>query len=142
MSSYSATLNRLKKNVINDHPKLISGGGGSIVALKRKTNALSIPDSNSLAGPRNLNNFSIIKRKLACCVPVKNGENYISSGEKTDIIANQLYNRCGTNSCDVGPQYTGKTYGVCDNGKCMTVKDVAVARDYNDRLRRLRAGNV
>lgn len=143
MSSYTAKINRLKLNVVKDHPKKISGGGGSCIVLSRKVAENSGNDNDSAVGSRVLNNFSMIKRRTACCNEVIKETVSQDSSVKTMLKGDKLFDWCGAGTmCDAGPQYTGKTYGLCDKNKCGTVKDVAVARDYSEKLRRLKAGQL
>lgn len=140
MSSYTAKINRLKQNVVYDHPKKISGGGGSMTVMARKVAAnKSGNDNNSSLGPRILNNFSLIKRRAGCCVGiVKDGDHAADAGARTLSLGDKLFDACGTNKCAPVNPYVGKSYGCGDN--CGTVKKVAVAQDYNERIRRLKAG--
>jgi hypothetical protein len=139
MSSYTAKMNRLKQNVIHDHPKKISGGGGSITVMTRKVAANKSGGSNdSSLGPRILNNFSLIKRRAGCCDDIVKDEYHVDAGARTLSLGDQLFNACGKKPCAPVNPYAGKSYGCGD--KCSTVKKVAVAQDYNERIRRLKAG--
>lgn len=139
MSSYTAKINRLKQNVVHDHPKKISGGGGSMTVMSRKVAAnKSGSDNNSSLGPRILNNFSLIKRRAGCCDDVVKNEYHADAGARTLSLGDKLFDACGTNKCSPVNPYVGKSYGCGDN--CGTVKKVAVAQDYNERIRRLKAG--
>ncbi len=140
MSSYTAKMNRLKLNVVHDHPKNISGGGGSISVMARKvaTNKSGSVNDSSL-GPRVLNNFSLMKRRTGCCVgTVKDSEYIVDAGDRTLSLGDKLFNSCGTNKCSPVNPYVGKSYGCGET--CGTVKKVAVAQDYNERIRRLKSG--
>lgn len=139
MSSYTAKINRLKQNVVHDHPKKISGGGGSMTVMSRKVTANQVfSGSNSMVGPRILNNFSLMKRRTGCCDNiVKDSEHAVDAGARTLSLGDKLFDACGTSDKKCAPvnPYVGKPYG--DRG---TVKKVAVAQDYNERIRRLKAG--
>lgn len=135
MSSYTAKLNRLKQNGgVKDHPKKISGGGSSITAMARKidTNQLMV-GSDSTVGPRILNNFSLMKRRTGCCDEIVKNVYHEDSGARTLSLGDQLF---GTNFCYSLDPYVGKTTGCCG-----TVKKVAVAQDYSERMRRLKVGS-
>lgn len=139
MSSYTAKINRLKQNVVHDHPKKISGGGGSMTVMARKVAAnKSGNDNNSSLGPRILNNFSLIKRRAGCCDDIVKDVTHEDAGARTLSLGDKLFDACGTNKCAPVNPYVGKSYGCGDN--CGTVKKVAVAQDYNERIRRLKAG--
>jgi hypothetical protein len=134
MSSYTAKINRLKQNVVYDHPKKISGGGGSLTVMSRKVAANKSGNVNdSSLGPRILNNFSLMKRRTGCCVDVvKNEVYYTDAGAHTISLGDKLFEQ---NTC-VQNKFIGKSYGCGDN--CGTVKKVAVAQDYSERMRRLK----
>lgn len=143
MSSYTAKINRLKQNVVRDHPKKISGGGGSISVMAKKVEASKFGDlNNSSLGPRILNNFSLMKRRVGCCEEMFKDTQINDSSERTFSLGDNLFNVCGTTDKKCAPinPYIGKSYGCGD--KCGTVKKVAVAQDYNERIRRLKAGSV
>jgi hypothetical protein len=139
MSSYTAKMNRLKQNVVHDHPKKISGGGGSMTVMARKVAANKSGSANdSSLGPRILSNFSLMKRRTGCCAEiVKDSEYVVDAGDRTLSLGDKLFNSCGTNEQKCAPvnPYVGKSYG---GGQ--TVKKVAVAQDYNERIRRLKSG--
>lgn len=138
MSSYTAKMNRLKQNVVHDHPKKISGGGGSTTVMARKVTANQVfTGSNSSVGPRILNNFSLMKRRTGCCAEIVKDVDHVDAGERTLSLGDKLFNACGTTDKKCAPvnPYIGKSYG-----ECGTVKKVAVAQDYNERIRRLKAG--
>jgi len=141
MSSYTAKINRLKQNVVRDHPKNISGGGGSMSVMARKVAAnKSGSVNNSSLGPRILNNFSLMKRRIGCCDDiVKDYLYHKDAGDRTLSLGDKLFNSCGNDKCSPVNPYVGKSYGCGD--KCGTVKKVAVAQDYNERIRRLKSGN-
>lgn len=131
MSSYTAKINRLKQNVVHDHPKKISGGGGSITVMSRKVAANKSGSVNdSSLGPRVLNNFSLMKRRVGCCAEIVKNVYHDDAGARTLSLGDQLFNSCGTNKC------APVTYG----SGCETVKRAAVAQDYSERIRRLKAG--
>jgi hypothetical protein len=139
MSSYAAKMNRLKQNVVKDHPKKISGGGGSMTVMSRKVAAnKSGAVNDSSLGPRILNNFSLMKRRTACCDDTFKTVQHIDAGDRTLSLGDQLFNACGTDKCAPVNPYVGKSYGCGDN--CGTVKKVAVAQDYTERMRRLKTG--
>jgi len=139
MSSYTAKMNRLKLNVVKDHPKSISGGGGSITVMSRKVAANKSGSVNdSSLGPRILNNFSLIKRRIGCCDEIVKDMDHLDAGARTISLGDKLFNACGTKACVPANPYLGKSYGCGDN--CGTVKKVAVAQDYTDRMRRLKSG--
>jgi hypothetical protein len=141
MSSYTAKINRLKQNVVHDHPKKISGGGGSTTVMSRKVAANKSGNVNSSSlGPRILNNFSLMKRRAGCCVGIVKDGDYEDAGARTLSLGDKLFNSCGANACAPVNPYIGKSYGCGD--QCGTVKKVAVAQDYNERIRRLKAGAV
>jgi len=134
MSSYTAKMNRLKQNIVKDHPKNISGM--TVMARKVAANKSGSVNDSSL-GPRILNNFSLMKRRTGCCVGiVKDSEYVVDAGDRTLSLGDKLFNSCGTKCAPVNP-YVGKSYGCCE-----TVKKVAVAQDYNERIRRLKSGAV
>lgn len=140
MSSYTAKINRLKVNVVKDHPKSISGGGGSMSVMARKVDAnKSGSVNNSMLGPRVLNNFSLMKRRIGCCDDIVKNSYHIDSGHHTGSLGDKFFNSCGTTDKKCAPvnPYLGKS-----NGCCGTVKKVAVAQDYTERMRRLKAGSV
>jgi hypothetical protein len=141
MSSYTAKMNRLKLNVVKDHPKSISGGGGSMSVMARKIQANksgSINDSS--LGPRVLNNFSLMKRRIGCCDELYKDKQIGDSSKRTISLGDKYFNSCGTTGQKCAPvnPYLGKSYGCGD--QCGTVKKVAVAQDYNERIRRLKSG--
>jgi hypothetical protein len=137
MSSYTAKINRLKLNVVKDHPKSISGGGGSMSVMARKVAANKSGSVNdSSLGPRVLNNFSLMKRRIGCCDELFKDNHIIDdSSDRTLSLGDKLFNTCGTDKCSPVNPYVGKS-----NGCCETVKKVAVAQDYNERIRRLKTG--
>jgi hypothetical protein len=140
MSSYTAKMNRLKLNVVKDHPKKISGGGGSTTVMARKIQANKSGSVNdSSLGPRILNNFSLMKRRIGCCDDLYKDTQTGDSSERTISLGDKLFNSCGANACNPVNPFAGKSYGCGDN--CGTVKKVAVAQDYNERIRRLKAGS-
>ena len=139
MSSYTAKMNRLKQNVVKDHPKKISGGGGSMTVMSRKVAANKSGGVNdSSLGPRVLNNFSLMKRRTACCDDVFKDKRHIDAGERTLSLGDELFNACGTGKCAPVNPFVGKNYGCGD--VCGTVKKAAVAQDYSERIRRLKTG--
>jgi hypothetical protein len=141
MSSYTAKMNRLKLNVVKDHPKSISGGGGSMTVMSRKVAVNKSGGVNdSSLGPRILNNFSLMKRRIGCCNELyKDTQTRTSdAGDRTISLGDKLFNACGTKACVPANPYLGKSYGCGDN--CGTVKKVDVAQDYMDRMRRLKSG--
>ena len=143
MSSYTAKINRLKLNVVKDHPKSISGGGGSMTVMSRKVDTnKSGSMNNSMIGPRVLNNFSLMKRRIGCCDEMYKDKQTGDSSERTISLGDKLFNTCGTTDKQCAPvnPFAGKSYGCGDN--CGTVKKVAVAQDYTERIRRLKSGAV
>ena len=145
MSSYTAKMNRLKQNVVKDHPKSISGGGGSMTVMSRKVAANKSGNVNdSTVGPRILNNFSLMKRRTGCCdETVKDDGVYNKdSGARTASLGDKFFNTCGDANKKCAPvnPFIGKSYGCGDN--CGTVKKVAVAQDYSERMRRLKSGSA
>ena len=134
-------MNRLKQNVVNDHPKKISGGGGSMTAMSRKVAANQVfTGSNSSVGPRILNNFSLMKRRTGCCAEIVRNVYHEDSGARTLSLGDKLFDACSKTACAPVNPYIGKSYG-CGDNTCGTVKKVAVAQDYNERIRRLKAGS-
>ncbi len=144
MSSYTAKINRLKQNVMNDHPKKISGGGGSVTVMARKIAAnKSGAVNDSSLGPRILNNFSLMKRRIGCCDELFKDEHIVNdSSERTLSLGDKLFNACGITDKKCAPvnPFVGKNYGCGD--QCGTVKKVAVAQDYSERIRRLKSGSA
>jgi hypothetical protein len=141
MSSYTAKMNRLKLNVVKDHPKSISGGGGSMTVMSRKVAANKSGGANdSSLGPRILNNFSLMKRRIGCCDELYKDHPTIDAGDRTISLGDKLFNACGDANKKCAPvnPFVGKSYGCGDN--CGTVKKVAVAQDYTERIRRLKSG--
>ncbi len=134
-------MNRLKLNVVKDHPKSISGGGGSMTVMSRKVAANKSGNVNdSSLGPRILNNFSLMKRRTGCCGEVYKDTYHADAGARTASLGDKLFNDCGTNACAPVNPFVGKSYGCDDN--CGTVKKVAVAQDYTERMRRLKSGEA
>jgi hypothetical protein len=141
MSSYTAKINRLKHNVVKDHPKSISGGGGSMSVMAKKVAANKSGSVNdSSLGPRVLNNFSLMKRRIGCCDDTFKNVTHIDASERTLSLGDKLFNACGDGKCVPVNPYVGKSYGCGD--QCGTVKKVAVAQDYSERIRRLKTGSV
>ncbi len=133
-------MNRLKQNVVKDHPKKISGGGGSMTVMSRKVAANQVfTGSNSSVGPRILNNFSLMKRRTGCCDEIVKKVYHEDAGARTLSLGDQLFNSCGTDKCAPVNPFVGKNYGCGDN--CATVKKAAVAQDYSERIRRLKSGS-
>ena len=129
-------MNRLKLNVVKDHPKSISGGGGSMTVMSRKVAANNSGGANdSSVGPRILNNFSLMKRRIGCCDEIVKDMDHLDAGARTISLGDKLF---GKNYCYPDNPYLGKSYGCGDN--CGTVKKVAVAQDYTERMRRLKTG--
>jgi len=125
MSSYTAKMNRLKLNVVKDHPKAINGS----IVMERKVAANKSGSSND--GPRVINNFSLMKRRIGCCDEMyKNTQTKtVNSSERTISLGDKLFNSCGE-KCATTTSYS---YG------CNTVKTAPVAQDYLERIRRLKA---
>ena len=134
-------MNRLKLNVVKDHPKSISGGGGSMTVMSRKVAANKSGNVNdSSVGPRILNNFSLMKRRIGCCDEIVKDMDHLDAGARTISLGDKLFNDCGDANKKCAPvnPFVGKSYGCDDN--CGTVKKVVVAQDYTERMRRLKSG--
>jgi hypothetical protein len=132
MSSYTAKMNRLKLNVVKDHPKTINGS----TVMERKVAANKSGSSNdSSLGPRVINNFSLMKRRIGCCDEMyKNTQTQtVVSSERTISLGDKLFSSCDE-TCATTTSYSS---GCGD--KCNTVKTAPVAQDYLERIRRLKA---
>jgi len=88
---------------------------------------------NASVGPRILNNFSLMKRTAGSCDDIVKDVYHDDAGARTLSLGDELFD-----ACEPVNAYVGKSYWCGD--KCGTVKKVAVAQDYTERIRRLKAG--
>jgi hypothetical protein len=81
-----------------------------------------------------------MKRRTGCCAEIVKDIYNKDAGARTSSLGDKLFDTCGVNACAPVNPYLGKSYG-CGDDKCGTVKKVAVAQDYNERIRRLKSGS-